>query len=417
MRYEDEVDVFKCNFFHKASNMEILNEIKCLAGVERPVIFPMRAFSDEIIDFLNELSERIRRNEVLRRNEEAAAFGFWCRKSHLLDMKKKYDNEENKIGLGLIFHIAPSNISTVFAYSFAIGLLSGNANVVRISKRNSDTAMEICGLLQELFRNPKYENIKKRTSIITYEKNKSITDGYSDLCNGRVIWGGDKAINEIRKSSLKLMAKEIIFPNRYSLCILNTLYILNMEKEELEILAHKFYNDTYNMDQNACSSPKIIFWSGGNSKEKREAQNKWWKFVYKEASKLYNLSENKVSLKYSTLCECAINCEEIQRVKRYDNLLYVVDLKEVPANIESLNGRFGLFFQYELINIKEIESYVNERIQTLTYAGFDKNYLINFVIENHLKGIDRIVPIGQALDMNVMWDGMNLIERLSRSIM
>ena len=90
MRYEDEVDVFKCNFFHKASNMEILNEIKCLAGVERPVIFPMRAFSDEIIDFLNELSERIRRNEVLRRNEEAAAFGFWCRKSHLLDMKKKF---------------------------------------------------------------------------------------------------------------------------------------------------------------------------------------------------------------------------------------------------------------------------------------------------------------------------------------
>ena len=116
-------------------------------------------------------------------------------------MKKKYDNEENKIGLGLIFHIAPSNISTVFAYSFAIGLLSGNANVVRISKRNSDTAMEICGLLQELFRNPKYENIKKRTSIITYEKNKSITDGYSDLCNGRVIWGGDKAINEIRAMS------------------------------------------------------------------------------------------------------------------------------------------------------------------------------------------------------------------------
>ncbi len=413
----DEIDIFKCNFFHRETKMEIPEEIKCLAGVEKPVSFPIKAFSDEVIDFLNELSLRIRRNEVLRRNEEAAAFGFWCRKAHLLDMKMKYGSGENKIGLGLIFHIAPSNIEALFAYSFAIGLLCGNANVVRISKRNSDTGMEICGLLQEIFRNPKYESIKRRTSIITYEKKKEITDGYSLFCDGRVIWGGDNTINEIRKSPLKLMAKEIIFPNRYSICMLNTFCILKMEEEELGVIAHKFYNDTYTMDQNACSSPKIIFWINGNIDNQREAQKRWWQAVYKEASSIYDLSENKVSLKYLNLCEYAITCEEIQKVQIYDNFLYVIDLKEVPSRIESLEGKFGLFFQYSLIHIKELASYINERVQTLTYVGFEKEYLMNFVMENNLKGIDRIVPLGQALDMDIVWDGMNLIERLSRTIM
>lgn len=413
----DEIDVFKCSFFYREAKRKIPEEIKCLAGIERPVTFPTKAFSDEVIDFLNEVSLRIRRNEVLRRNEEAAAFGFWCRKAHLLDMKMKYGSGENKIGLGLIFHIAPSNIEALFAYSFAIGLLSGNANVVRISKRNSDTTMEICGLLQEIFRNPKYESIKNRTSIITYEKNKKITDDYSLFCDGRVIWGGDKTINEIRKSPLKLMAKEVIFPNRHSICILNTLYILNMAEEELKVMAHKFYNDTYSMDQNACSSPKIIFWSNGDNNQQREAQKRWWQAIYKETSDMYDLSENKVSIKYFNLCEYAITCEEIQKVQRYDNLLYVIDLKEIPSRIDKLDGKFGLFFQYSLVHIKEMARYINERVQTLTYIGFDKEYLINFVIENNLKGIDRIVPIGQALDMNIVWDGMNLIERLSRSIM
>ena len=38
------------------------------------------------------------------------------------------------------------------------------------------------------------------------------------------------------------------------------------------------------------------------------------------------------------------------------------------------------------------------------------------IIENKLSGIDRIVPIGQALDISMIWDGYDLTSSLTRVI-
>ena len=42
--------------------------------------------------------------------------------------------------------------------------------------------------------------------------------------------------------------------------------------------------------------------------------------------------------------------------------------------------------------------------------------LKKFVIKNNLSGIDRIVPIGQALDISFFWDGYDLNRILSRVV-
>ncbi len=54
--------------------------------------------------------------------------------------------------------------------------------------------------------------------------------------------------------------------------------------------------------------------------------------------------------------------------------------------------------------------------QTLTYYGVDRNILENFIIENSVSGIDRIVPVGRALDMDLVWDGYDVISYLSRIV-
>ena len=52
----------------------------------------------------------------------------------------------------------------------------------------------------------------------------------------------------------------------------------------------------------------------------------------------------------------------------------------------------------------------------MSYFGFKKNELQNFVYKNNLSGIDRIVPIGKALDIDFNWDGYDLIRSLSRLV-
>jgi len=52
----------------------------------------------------------------------------------------------------------------------------------------------------------------------------------------------------------------------------------------------------------------------------------------------------------------------------------------------------------------------------VTYYGIRRKELTDYIINNHLYGIHRVVPIGEALNMDLVWDGQDLIEMLSREI-
>ena len=76
----------------------------------------------------------------------------------------------------------------------------------------------------------------------------------------------------------------------------------------------------------------------------------------------------------------------------------------------------GFFFEYETKDINKIKDFINNKYQTLTYFGVDKNKLKSFIFENNLKGIDRIVPIGQSLNIGLSWDGYDIPNMLSRGV-
>ena len=48
-----------------------------------------------------------------------------------------------------------------------------------------------------------------------------ITKNISSICDGRVIWGGDETINQVRKFWIPERAVELTFSDRYSLSIIN----------------------------------------------------------------------------------------------------------------------------------------------------------------------------------------------------
>jgi len=69
-----------------------------------------------------------------------------------------------------------------------------------------------------------------------------------------------------------------------------------------------------------------------------------------------------------------------------------------------------------LESLAEIAHVVDPRFQTLTYFGFTRDELDGFVRNSRLSGLDRIVPIGQAHEMDFVWDGYELITALSRIV-
>jgi len=186
-----------------------------------------------------------------------------------------------------------------------------------------------------------------------------------------------------------------------------------MSDFELKNLVQRFYNDTYLVDQNACSSPHLIIWLGKNSKKLKE---RFWKELYDLVKIKYKFTESALVEKYTDLCKYAASLNNIKNIQKFDNLIYKIELKKVDKNNHDNRGKWGLFFEYNLKNLIGIKHIINNKYQTLTYYGVDKLLLKKFVLQNNLKGVDRIVPIGQSLNISLLWDGYDILNILSRGI-
>lgn len=390
--------------------------VTILAGAHTITDIPDIPFAVRTIEFLALLSQKIRALPRNLASEELKALGFWLRRAHLLELKEKYDRPGN-LGLGQSFHIAPANVPLMFVYTCAIGLLSGNTCRVRVSgKVQTDESMLVCGLINELLTEEGFADMRVRLSILTYDSSRTdLTEQFSRECDARVIWGGDRAVEEIRKIPLKPSAVEIVFPDRTSLAVLNADMVLSLSDEELKLLAMRFYNDTYAMDQNACSCPKTVFWKESDKKRGRKASERFWDAV-NETSKRYALSEIKVSRKYGALWESMGFDVQIESVSRWSNRLYVITICDIPEIASESRMQFGSFLEYHMENGDGWTNAVTEKTQSVTYFGFEKAVLCEVVLNHRLKGIHRIVPVGQALQMDLVWDGKDMIASLSRTL-
>lgn len=400
----------------KSGDVAILmskNEIRYLVGNEILEVKQLAIYSDIVCEFLDSLSRELRNDVDARKFPDILTFAFWCRKANIVKLKEAYHTNYPRIGKGMVFHIAPSNVPINFAFSLAFGMLAGNANVVRVSEKQYQQTEIVCSNLQKLLERSEFVILRNQIQVVSYGHIKEWNDYYSAKCSMRVVWGGDTAITEIRQSPLPPRATEITFADRFSFAILNEDAIVALGESEITKLAEKFYNDTYLMDQNACSSPHLIFWKSGN--ESGRGKQLFWSALYEVAQK-YELSEKKVLDKYTLLCENAALLQEIESVSQYNNLLYVVHLSKIPQEMEVLRGKFGLFYEAYLENIKDICDRITEKMQTCVTYGMDNAELYQIFTENHIAGIDRIVPVGEAMNIGVDWDGYDVIGSLSRTV-
>lgn len=377
-------------------------------------IQPLPIFSEIVCEFLDELSHVLRTDADAKQYPDVMTFAFWCRRGNLTKLRESYQNSKTRIGRGLIFHIAPSNVPINFAFSLVFGMLAGNGNVVRVSEKEFPQVQIVCDAMNRLFLNPEYEIIARQTQVVSYGHDQEQNDYYSSLCNVRVIWGGDHTIASVRRSPLPPRSTEVTFADRYSFGIFNEDYIDGLPGDALMRLAEQFYNDTYLMDQNACSSPHLILWTrelNGTS----SGREKFWNAVYMTARK-YALEEKKVVDKFTLLCEQTAEGLDAKRIRQYSNLLYVTELNTLPESIEHLRGKFGMFYEYQLTHFGEIYDNISEKVQTCVTCGMDNEALAQSFVTNYVKGIDRIVPVGEAMDIGLDWDGYDLIGTLSRQI-
>tara|TARA_Y100001970_G_scaffold294295_1_gene449979 strand:- start:4049 stop:5239 length:1191 start_codon:yes stop_codon:yes gene_type:complete len=393
--------------------MSKLKKSNYLVGKNSKLNISIQPFNSKVLDFLDDLSKTL--NYQNRKSlSDIKALSFFCRKNNILNLKKKhYDPNSVRFGLGLLFHITPSNIPTNFAYSLIFGLITGNSNIVKVPSREFEEIEIICNSINSTLKKKEFSKIKNMIAIIRYTDNDSLTKQFSDLCDARLIWGGNKTISNIKKFETKAKSIDLPFADRYSISVINSESFLKLKKNETQNLIRNFYNDTYVVDQNACSSPHLVLWKG---KYDLEAKKKFWDNLDSLVKNRYDPPIISSIDNFSRLVGDLMKDKNITSFKKYNKSLYIVSLKKLSSNYFIRKSKWGFFYQCNIKNLEDIKKVTNRSLQTLSYFGFSKKLIRSFFTKNNLNGIDRVVPFGQALNINLIWDGFDLTKILSREI-
>ncbi len=369
-------------------------------------------FADERIDFLNELSKKLLADQEAKKYSDIITFAFWIRKANMDKEKQNFCSDNSiRMGRGLVFHIAPSNVAVNYAYSFAVGFILGNSNIVRLPSKIFPQVNIINQTIRVVLQQKAFEKWKDYIVFLHYERNKDINDYLSSICDVRVIWGGDSAIQEIRKSEIPPRAGEITFADRYSICVLNAENYLKIENKDK--LALDFYNDTYLMDQNACTSPRLVCWIG-EQKTIQKAREIFWEELWTVIEEKYVFQPIQYVDKLTNSCLAAVAIDGSHIIKMKDNKIVRIELEKISPLIQEYRGDSGVFFEYELKNVMELIPICNEKLQTVAVIQEEK-FLMPLILSG-VKGIDRVVKIGKTMDFGFIWDGCDLREKMTREI-
>ena len=95
-------------------------------------------------------------------------------------------------------------------------------------------------------------------ALIKYDKGSNLTKNLSEVCKIRIIWGSDETITTVLSNPKNIRCKDLVFPSRISWAVISTKLILE-QTYKLSELANAFFDDTFSLDQNACSSPSQVF--------------------------------------------------------------------------------------------------------------------------------------------------------------
>jgi len=363
-----------------------------------------------VIDFLSDVSREILRSKTCRTYPDVITFGYFCRKSSMLKALQDAQIIQRQYGWGLAVHIAPSNVPVNFAFSFVFGLLSGNNNLVRLPSSAWPQVELLLSVFKVVSGAEKYKSLMKSNIFVRTERDSQELQSFILNCDALIVWGGDTTVDTFRKLNKKPRCVELYFPDRKSSLVIDAGMIAQCSEVYLKNISSNFFNDTYLVDNNACSSPRRILWVGKDA-DISIAKTKFWASV-----------DELVRLKQ-------YNLDVVAKIDKYLDIMRLVEIEKSPVELEKVSediwlvakeeavsvGRFGWFSEssFDRLDIA-LESLLNDE-QTLTYAGFDKRYIEEAVLDRGLV-VDRIVPMGAALDIGFLWDGVNVLQRLSRII-
>ncbi len=364
-------------------------------------------WSDSLLAELGGFSKFLLSQEDVKNKPEVVALAFWFRLSALKKLQTSYHHLKGEKPLSRpkrSFHIAPANVDTVYFYSLILAVLAGNVTVVRLSQRSGELTALLTNLLLRYFTFKPDNLLTNYINVVTYDsKHCDITETLSQWCDLRIIWGGDDAISAI--SAIAVDTPQICFPDRYSIAVMHL-----HEQVDLNNAVNLFIRDYLPFKQQACSSPKAVFWW----QTSKELQALFWALLSAslQAEHADNFDDSDGLARFSSMQSIMLEhdgivTEQVDYQSHYH--CYYLD-KVSPAVLKAHQGH-GLLFCSAITSLRDLP--LSDNLQTLTTYNLDNEIKGGLERQLSLDKIKRITGLGSALEFSHIWDGNDLVEIFS----
>jgi hypothetical protein len=373
---------------------------------------PVPSFSEASLAYAEALSGLLMRDASVRAWPDLVALGFWLRRANLSALLEPYRAEPVFYKpVGHVFHNAPANVDSLFVYSGMLSFLAGNVNWIRLSSRAGGSAEVLVAKLGELAVHMPRESARFRLFTSTHESPELAA--LVARVDARVLWGSDEAIAAQRRMAVPAHARDVCFAHKFSAALLGASAAATATPGELATLARLFARDNLTYAQQACSSAKAVVWLG-DAAEVERARLRFWEAVAAEAVAKASLGP---SDRYQALANAQQIVLETEGVVRLQGTppLERLEVPSLTAAHAALHQGCGLFVETRVESLVELTPQLSASHQTLAHWGVPAAELEAW-FRTVVVGVDRLVPVGEALSFAPLWDGMDLVRQLTRQI-
>jgi hypothetical protein len=374
-------------------------------------------FAPERVATLGRLSAGLLADPLLRQDPATVSVAFWLRPAQLARLAEEQvrraalESDVLRVPVGRVLHMAPGNVDTLFLYSWALAYLCGNSSIVRLSQEQGVVVQALLRVIESVASHD--EELRASNRFVTYGHDDAVTSTLSAWCAHRIIWGGDEAVAAIRRLPLPPHASERVFGSKYSFALIEADRFGAASAAERVRLASGFFNDLFWFDQMACSSPHVVFWVGardvvqGAAREfERELQAEVDRRQFKPAVSS--------AVHRRTYAFGMAASSDVRVVLDHPGFIGV-HLPDQAAFQKDICGG-GLLRHVPVDRLADVLPFVDEGDQTVTQWGFEGAALREFASQAGARGLDRVVPIGEALAFDVIWDGFHLVDDMLRRV-
>lgn len=371
-----------------------------------------RPLSDGLLAMLSDISRTILKDPVSRRVPQYVALAFWLRSASLSRLKDEFvahsKSGAQRVARGVALHLPPTNVDTIFVYSWALSVMAGNANIVRLAESlSADTDWLVSTIAQIVAQHGAADS----QIFCTYPYGGEIERALSAQCDLRMIWGGDKKVAAVSATPIRPDGLSIGFPDRRSLAIISIAAYTSADDSARDALAVHFFNDLFWFDQMGCGSPRLLIWVGDNPLDTEDFYTRLGKVVTARHFQVETgVAIGKFAYGNDLLAEGISD-----KLKVYSNEFSVCRVTSPKEALLRTQGG-GFLGEWHVQDILEIPPIVSRVVQTITHFGFSLDEVSLLSAEIAGCGGYRLVPMGEALQFDTTWDGVDLFEHMTRNV-